>query len=587
MASRPQHLAAGGYPKITDEKKYFAESTFGTWWHVIFTTAFLMASVVLVLVCHTYDAGRRLDFVTFYDYTKAIPNTDKAISAIEKAVEQNSWLNDKDDSIHCLNMAHFGYPVVSFAYGMGDPTSATCKIGFTVKPSSTAGFVVFEAYYIGSMISCMPSSFPLEVNGVVQNSIYLTITGGNGLTNATNPSSELVVTGSYQFDYAANNEKYNKCRSVRLALASDILTNTSCEHADASPMCSCIQTFTSRLTAWNGKIKPLTDSNFGMRDVLVNGVKRCVELRRSHDVRKPVANSYARSRALLIFAIALLFNALYKPLMENSSQSPSAIWDIIGYVGFFAIVLVVCLVGSYTEGQVGEYGTAIAMVLPSFLVFGGWGLFIRFSSAARFDESQYPIPYSLTPVCFDLCLCALTLFTLVERGVVQTEYLVAQMFGCHAVTAIYIAITWFHRLGAGDEPAKKLYQKEGVQYAYAILYYAGLGASLASLIAPFAGKTCFELHWLLPGLFTMYVLISPSLAHWLKMETEADVHRLTEKAVTKHTVGFTEIAGFVFLAFGFILWLYFLEDHLQIYGAVKFPYPSVKDPLAPVVLRAM
>jgi hypothetical protein len=39
------------------------------------------------------------------------------------------------------------------------------------------------------------------------------------------------------------------------------------------------------------------------------------------------------------------------------------------------------------------------------------------------------------------------------------------------------------------------------------------------------------------------------------------------------------------LLFGAILWGYFLQDHLQVYGASHFPYPYVRDPLAPVTMR--
>jgi hypothetical protein len=258
-----------------------------------------------------------------------------------------------------------------------------------------------------------------------------------GTSDSAGPSLELSVTGSFGFDYANFNKKFSDCRDVRLALANNILNSTACEHPMASPMCACVQAFTSRLTAWNGKLKGLPAPGVKLQDVLVHCVERCVELRRTHDIRDPMDNSYAQSNVLFIFSLALFFNALYAMAVTRIS---SILVHIGLLVTYFAVTLLICLLNANQGESMSEMGTTLAILLPAFFVIGTYGIILRFTLA--YDEGRLSIPAPfLHPVTFDLCLCSLTLFTLVERGVVQSEYLIVEVLKCHAVAAIYVAIT--------------------------------------------------------------------------------------------------------------------------------------------------
>jgi hypothetical protein len=546
----------------------------GAWVHVFLAAALFLGSVILVSVSRGDDIERRLDLVTLYTYKKAVPDKSKAVSNIVTAVKSYPWINTENSP--CLDLSTFGYPQVKFS-PTNDPTGPFCQISFSVKQGSVAGQVALDAIYEGSVINCQPGTYDLTVSGggggVVSTTPRLVIVGGSGISNSTGPSFELSVVGSFGFDFSSlNSDGYKKCRDGRVALAKAILSDTACEHTLASPMCACVGVFTSQLTKWDGKLLAKPGPDIVLQDVITKGVERCVDLRRTHDVRKPVEQSYVRSRVLLYFGIALLFNALYAALLPWLGQS------ILMHVGVVFVYFIGVLMTGLLDNDGGaiEAGTLLAIVLPAFLVHGGYGLLLRFN--VRYDEGKLPVPAPfLHPVTFDLCLCALTLFTLVERGVVQQEYLVVEIFKCHAVAAIYIAVTWYHRYG-GTRSEDSVFSAEPVQQAYLALFLVGLLASCAPMIVPYPAKKCFELHWLLPGAFTYLAFSNPACAHSLQL-----AHKLASTPVV--VTSFNDVAGLFALLFGAILWGYFLQDHLQVYGASHFPYPSVRDPLAPVTMR--
>jgi len=563
---------------------------FGQWAHLFFAATLFVASVILVIVNHGDKVEKSLDFVTLYSYTKAVPDKTKALNAISETARQNSWINDKNDAAHCLDMSYFQYPRISF-FPENDPTSPTCQIIFNVVNSLVTGQVSISQAFAdpGADSNCRPGKYPLRVTGGSGHlglQPYLTILARSELTTAStvnatapfltigegavaNASLLLSTTGSIGYDFNAYNKGFEECRKYRRDLAAAIHASTSCEHAASSPLCQCVHEFTSKLTNWNSKLRASYTSDLMLEDVLVKGIGRCVDLKRPHDVRKAVANPYARSSALLIFALALLFNALIGALEPLFGS-----WHLIGNaLLLFVYGLAVLLAGLLdAESGVSEFGIVLAIVLPAFLVHGVYTIRLK-SNYENFGVQHEPF---LHPVTFDLCLCALTLFTLVERGVVQHEYLIVEIFKCHAVAAIYIAVTWYHRYGGGASP-DQLTANESVQQAYLTLFILGLGAACAPMVVPYPAKKCFEVHWLLPGAFTYLALANPAWGHSLQFPS-----KLSSGWVI---TGFNEVAGVLTLLFGGILWGYFLQDHIQIYGSAHFPYPSVRDPLAPVTLR--
>jgi len=568
---------------------------FGALAHSFFATTLLVASVILVSTSHGDKLEKGLDFVTLFSYTKAVPDRSKALLAISETARQNSWINDKNDAAHCLNMDYFKYPRVSF-FPENDPTGPSCQIIFNVANSLVAGQVSISQAFADPKApsNCRPGKYPLRVtggSGQLGLQPYLTILAASGsvtaaTVNATAPfltigegdayanaTLLLSTTGSIGYDFSAFNKGFEECRKFRRDLALAIQTSTSCEHAGSSPLCQCVHEFTSKLTNWNSVLRASYTSKLMLEDVLVTGIGRCVDLKRPHDIRKAVENPYARSSALVIFSLALFFNALMGALAPYLGRLTwTMIADIILLVIYGVAVLIGALVNA--NGGVLDVGVALAVVLPAFLVHGAYTIRLK-SNYSNLGTKEEPF---LHPVTFDLCLCALTLFTLVERGVVQHEYLVVEIFKCHAVAAIYIAVTWFHRYG-GSSSSSELFESESVQQAYLTLFIVALGAACAPMVVPYPAKKCFELHWLLPGAFTYLALSNPAWAYSLQLSS-----KLGSGWVVK---GFNEVAGILALLFGAVLWGYFLQDHIQIYGSAHFPYPSVRDPLAPVTMRVI
>jgi len=572
-AQQAQTAAAAAKERQSTEDSSVGKGKIGTWVHVLLAAALLLGSVILIGTSHSDDMERRLDFVTLYTYKKAVPDKSKATADIVRAVKDNSWINEVESK--CLDMSRFVYPRVSF-HPLGDPTGPNCQISFSVKQGSVVGQVALDAMYEGSVINCQPGRYALVVSGgtgIVSNPPELVIIGGSGISNSSGPSFELSVSGAFGFNYdSVTSDDYKKCRNGRLALAKAILADTACEHAMASPMCACVGVFTSQLTKWDGVLIAKPAPGVVLQDVITNGVEKCVDLRRVHDVRKPVEQSYVRSKVLLYFTIALFFNALYAAILPWLGQS---IWMHLGVLFVYFVGILLAGILDNDGGNI-EIGTVMAILLPAFLVHGGYGLLLRFN--LRYDEGKLPVPAPfLHPVTFDLCLCALTLYTLVERGVVQQEYLIVEIFKCHAVAAIYIGVTWYHRYG-GTKSEDSVFSAEPVQQAYLALFLVGLLASCAPMVVPYPAKKCFEMHWLLPGAFTYLAFSNPACAHSLQL-----AHKLASTPVV--VTSFNDVAGMFALLFGAILWGYFLQDHLQVYGASHFPYPYVRDPLASVTMR--
>jgi hypothetical protein len=549
---------------------------------VVVALILFVGSVILVGLSHNAsNALRRLDFVTLYTYKKAIPSRDKALRNLTLANKASTfWLSDRTDAAHCFDMSTFAYPVASFTPGL-DPTSPTCQISFGVATTGTVGQVAITAVYTGNVASCAPGTYPLQINsgsGVVATVPNLII-AATPLVSANGTAQlafNLSIAGSFGYNYATYNAGWTACRDARRELANQYLTNTSCE-TEASPMCTCIRGFTDNLLNWNKKLRYEPTPGVFLEDVLLTGVQRCMDLRRAHDIPVPIEQAYARSRPLLVFSVALLLNALYFALVERLRDWQGvAEWITQGgfLFVFFVAMLFACLFDADGVGA-GEWRTMLAMLLPAFVVHGLYDTIVHglLESAVRGGGKTYPLgpaPF-LHPVVFDLCLGALTLFTLVERGIVQSEYLIVELLKVHAIAALYMGVTWYHRhVGAPGEATKAIYSSGYVQQAYLLLWLVALAAAFDTSLVPYPAKKEWELHWILPLAFTAWAFANPAWFHSLPLSTTLGGGRVT----ISH---YNDLAGLVVFLFGVILWGYALRTHLQVFGAKNYAYPSLDD----------
>ena len=384
----------------------------------------------------------------------------------------------------------------------------------------------------------------------------------------------LVSGGAGGFAFA-NGDAWAACRERRRELAQQYLGNTSCQ-ADYSPMCTCVRAFTNKLTNINHALRARPSSSQSLEDVLRAGVEQCIALRRPHDVRQSAGPRYARSKALLVFVLALFFNSV---LLAFGSMPPGAGYTIALHVAWLLLFFLSSLLAGLLSGGQAEFQTVLATLLPAFLLHGGYHFLVE--NFVAYDTPS-PKPY-LHPVVFDLCLCSLTLFTLVERGVVQNELLLVEIFKCHAVALIYMATVWYHRHMA-VESERANWAVAPVHQAHVLLVVVALAAASDSLLVPYATKTGFELHWLLPLAFTFLAISNPGWVYALNAQLKSHPDDPSSRAYGP--AHFNCLAGAIALGFGFVFWGYFLRDYIRVYGAAHFPYGTLVDLPLPLLTRA-
>ena len=537
--------------------------------HLGFAAVFLLTAVILVTVSHQYGVSKNLDFVKIYDYKKSAPKRSDVVDSLRAHVASDGgkWINDANDVEGCRDMVNYWWPTATTT-----ANSATCVFKINLKLGPMEGQLQVKDITQVSVTACTAGTYP----------ITLTLANGNtGTISGTMPSVVIAADKNMTFANAANilgydfktlHKNYISCITKRNNLTEKMHTLTECENGFSSPLCTCVRAFTGRIQSWQSRLGAVTDGKLPMGEVVTRGVERCMQLRRSHDVREPIDNVYARSSALLVFAVALVANALLN-VLNAYDLLERTLWYSIFFVLYFVAVIFTSLLDNKDSGM-SQFQTVLAMTLPAFLVHGGYCIMLHASSITK--AASYDLPF-LHPVTFDICLCALTLFTLVERGVVQTEYLVAETLKCHVVAAVYIAVFWYHCYGRGREAL----ETEFVQQAYLILFIVGLVSSLSSAVTPYATKECFELHWLLPGALTYLAFVNPGWSVHLRMAAKLKV------PMSSAVYNFNSVAGFLVLLLGGMLLANFLTEYFQIYGAKNFAWPVYGDPLSFAATRSL
>lgn len=538
--------------------------------HMLAPSLLLVAAVVLAAMTRSDGVQSGLDLVSIFGYTKARVDRAAALRNNTRPGQPVPWHADATDAAHCLDMSYFNFPSVRFVAG-ADPTTPTCQIAFSL--ALVGQDVRVTPVYSQHALTCRLGIYPLQVSGGSAgiSSLSLSIEGNGTHLLMSVPGLVSGGAGGY-----ANRVAWAACRDRRRELAQQYLGNTSCQ-GDYSPLCTCVRAFTDKLTNLRHALDPRPSADRSLEDVLSAGVEQCIALRRPHDVRTEAGPKYARSKALLIFALALFFNGALLALGGVDLGAGNA---VVLHVAWLSLFLLSTLLAGLLSGGQAESQTVLATLLPAFLLHGGYHLLVEHFIAYDLP-SQRP---HLHPVVFDLCLCSLTLFTLVERGVVQSEHLVAEIFKCHAVALIYMAVVWHQRhVALSEGSARAVFSAPLVHQSHVLLVVVALAAASDSLLIPYATKTPFELHWLLPLAFTCMALGNPGWAHaynaQLKSHPDDHASRLYGPA------HFNCLAGALSVGFGVVLWGYFLRDYIRVYGAAHFPYGTLEDLRLPLLTR--
>jgi len=558
------------------------------WAHLVFALVFLLLVAVVIGYSNTYNLSKNLNFVQIYNYKKSLPDRTGAVDAVRSYITDSSkgaWINDAASK--CRDLQAYWWPTAGFAAGATPIVANTCdfKINLQLGPMEGQVKLRGDVTWV-SRTTCTTNTaynvvltLPSGSDGTLTTpSITATITGTTGAYIVTFSDPNVV----WGYNFGVLNGNFQTCLTSRQNLADAIHNATDCQGGFSSPLCTCVRAFTARLTSWQSRLVTAGSGGLKYGDVLVKGVQRCTDLRRSHDVRERTSYVYVHSTALVVFAVALVCNGIFNLL--SLFEYTSKLLQNSMYYGFFFLlyglaVFLPALLISNGSGNA-ELETTFAMVVPAFFVHGAYLAMLR--PAMRMmsveEKKSYEIPF-LHPVTFDICLCALTLFTLVERGVVQTEYLVAEVLKCHAVAGVYIALMYYHCYGRRNAAL----DSEGVQQAYLILYVVGLFASVSSLVVPYALRQNFEFHWLLPGVLTYVAYANTGWSVSLPMAAKLR----NAKGVPLVVYNFNAVAGFLVLFVGALFLSKFLTIYFQIYGAKHFAWPVQGDPLSYALVRKL
>ena len=546
--------------------------------HLGFAAVLFLFAVILVGVSRGDDISKNLDFIKLYKYKKpSLTKSDVVNSIVDYAKTNAQWVNDATDEKHCLDMSRYLWPVgPTWTGANGSPLKTNCVFTVSLKFGPMVGQLQIANISKGDVSGCEAKT-------------YTTVwTTPGGATITTNPTITIAADKTFTwdstaigYDFTTLDTDYLYCTDKRNLLVQYVKNATGCVYEYSSPMCTCVFSFLSRFQHWGSRFSYKPKDKMPLGDVLANGVGRCMETRRVHDVRQPLDKAYARSSALLIFCVALLFNGLLNLMLQYKMFRDSTVAYSVFFVVYLGAIVGTGLADG--NGDMGEFETVMALALPAFLVHGGYLILLYAYFNAQPDAAPSPF---LHPVTFDVCLAALSLFTLTERGIVQLEYLLAEIFKVHAVAAVYIALVWYHRYGKNRD----VLTSEFVQQSYVILSVVGLVASASGLIVPYPSKSCFELHWLLPAAFTYVAFSTIGWVHHLRMSVNLNS---PSGAVVQN---YGAVTGFAVLFVGAVFASYYLSEYIQVYGVTHFMYPmqgdvmtygAIRDTVFPLASQAL
>ena len=265
--------------------------TWSAYAHFGFSLAFFLAAVIVVVYTHSHDIGKNLDFVRLYRYSKPVYSEDDVGNDIVQYLKANAWINDATDNENCLDMSTFWWPTYSWATG-NNPVSATCVFTVNLEQGPMEGQLKIKDVTKTTVSGCVAGTYTpvwaTSGSGTVTSSPSITI----------NEAKEFTFQSSViGYDFWAYNAKFLACQNKRRALTQLVHEKTGCQYGLSSPMCTCVRAFTQRFDLWGTKLNAKPQGKMLLGDVLSEGVKRCIQLRRTHDQREEVDKVYARSSA--------------------------------------------------------------------------------------------------------------------------------------------------------------------------------------------------------------------------------------------------------------------------------------------------
>ena len=480
--------------------------------HAMGALVFMVVAIVFYALILADPKLRRYDSTALYTYSKYVPDLDNLAFNLQDN-STYSWLDSSVKSENCGDLRGFDFPKVQYLDPVSGavtnflPGNAGCLVQWTwvngIASNPVASGITGVALAQPSL--CVGgTSYTMVLNKFDNTGSFTTITGpltlsiSSGLVPSFNHVGEALATG-----LSSQGSTYTTCLSKRAQLSAFLNTVTDCSHEN-SQFCSCVYLLSQPVTKPSFVFPNATQRSVKVSSLLLDGVRKCSALRRSRDKYAVFSSSdHKQSQMLFLIIFSLLMNLVYHLI---------AVWlpDWPNYTNLMAMVLGILVfsgVSLATSGSV-SWLEALMIAALGLLVGGYYEYFFVLGSDVKAEA--FP---TVHPMYFGVVYACLTNYVLVERGVVQLETLVVEIFKSFGVAFLYSKIVIYY-ITQNDDAVSRRAQ------LLALLLVLVIGADV--LFTPYGDDKEFALVWLLPLAF---VVVTTGEKSWIDQVSNKDNSR--------------------------------------------------------------
>ena len=503
----------------------------------------------------------------------------------------------------CLDIRDYLFPKVVFK-PTNDPK---CAVHFTVKAGSSPNGMMISSWSIApdEVQYCDTGTFYLYTSLTSSTAVAtLTITQATASTAAStftiDTSSakrkdinfisrpEKAYTVTLEFTASTNKDTSigtwtnngleqqisttpsvtaKQCVQYRHNLADGLDAETGCT-SQQSQFCTCVASFTSHVREDRTVLQQGLDS---LRD----GIVQCSKNTRQMD-KAAACTEVKTIYVFLAFTILVLLGAILEVVKPRLALYDMGVGGAVWFA-VFAVAVIFMFIANMSIGGV----TVVSLVVVALAGFY-WAYIVH---AVGIQTNKIGL-YTLIGYFF-AGVFLLMLFTLLTRGVTDLDVLLVATGKCIALTVLYGALVAYYTTGnITNKPTNSAYGPVGeppasmdihTEYNIAPLHDSKrllilliILLSSDHLFIPYATPSSFEVHWLLPTLFT-WAMLAPMLHSGFEDHFKIDNTTNPDKPNT------TKTGSLIQAAIPTIILFYLCVYHLQAYMFDVRPFTPVEQ----------
>ena len=524
-------------------------------------------------------------------------------STVDKFIKTN-WTGPEITGTtgKCLDIRDYLFPKVVFK-PTNDPK---CAVHFTVKAGSSPNGMMISSWSIApdevqycdtgifSLYTSLTSSTPVATLTIAQATAStaastFTIDTSSAKRKDINFISrpEKAYTVTLEFTASTNKDTSigtwtnngleqqisttpsvtaKQCVQYRHNLADGLDAETGCT-SQQSQFCTCVASFTSHVREDRTVLQQGLDS---LRD----GIVQCSKNTRQMD-KAAACTEVKTIYVFLAFTILVLLGAILEVVKPRLAQYDMGVGGAVWFA-VFAVAVIFMFIANMSIGGV----TVVSLVVVALAGFY-WAYIVH---AVGIQTNKIGL-YTLIGYFF-AGVFLLMLFTLLTRGVTDLDVLLVATGKCIALTVLYGALLAYYtamtqesstQTVAGYDKALPPGSKITDEYNIAPLHDSKrllilliILLSSDHLFIPYATPSAFEVHWLLPTLFT-WAMLAPMLHSGFEDNFKA------EDATTANAKNPTKTGSLIQAAIPTIILFYLCVYHLQAYMFDVRPFTPVEQ----------